>query len=547
MKASASVAQRLAAFLCVSLSFLVSAAQAEQYLVMTSHVPDVVANGLAPTVGHLAGTQRLSLAISLPLRNQAGLDDFLQRLYDPQSSSYHQYLSVQEFAERFGPTEADFAGLKNFAEANGLSVVDAPANRMVLDVEAPAASIEAAFHVTLNLYQHPTEGRTFYAPDSEPTVNLDVPLLRVSGLDNFSLLQPKNISSVPPSAKSAGSGPGGSFLGSDLRAAYYGSGSLNGAGQSLGIFEGAGYEVSDIDLYFKNAHQKLSVPIRGVSVNGAKLTCPPSSCSDVEQSLDIEQAISMAPGLSDLVVYVGKNNVSIFNQMAADNTSKQLSCSWGWADNESSLDPIFEEMAAQGQSVFVATGDQGSSTPANVVWPADDPYVTAVGGTVLTTESAGGAWKSETGWQNSAGMPSPNKVPIPTYQQLAGVINSSNGGSKTLRNIPDVASESNANQYVCANGICKEQGGGTSYAAPLWAGLTAMMNQQSIANGGETLGFLNPALYDLGTGSGYSSDFHDITSGSNGKYKAVTGFDLVTGWGSPIGPNLINALAAPAN
>lgn len=224
MKASASVAPRLAAFLCISLSFLVSAAQAEQYLVTTSHVPDVVASGLAPIVGHLAGTQRLSLAISLPLRNQAELDDFLQRLYDPQSASYHQYLSVQEFAQRFAPTEADFEGLRKFADANGLNIVDAPANRMVLDVEAPAASIEAAFHVTLNLYQHPTEGRTFYAPDSEPTVNLDVPLLHVSGLDNFSLLQPKNISSAPPSAKSTGSGPGGSFLGSDLRAAYYGSG-----------------------------------------------------------------------------------------------------------------------------------------------------------------------------------------------------------------------------------------------------------------------------------------------------------------------------------
>jgi len=80
---------------------------------------------------------------------------------------------------------------------------------------------------------------------------------------------------------------------------------------------------------------------------------------------------------------VGKSNVSVFNQMAADNISKTLSCSWGWADNESSLDPIFKEMAAQGQTVFVATGDSGSSTPANVVWPADDPYVTAVGGTVL--------------------------------------------------------------------------------------------------------------------------------------------------------------------
>ena len=120
--------------------------------------------------------------------------------------------------------------------------------------------------------------------------------------------------------------------------AYYGSGSLNGAGQSLALFEVGGYQLSDIQTYFRNAHQTLSVPIKNVSVNGARLTCPPQSCSDVEQALDIEQAISMAPGLSQLVVYVGNNNVSIFNQMAADNTSKQLSCSWGWKNNENRRD-----------------------------------------------------------------------------------------------------------------------------------------------------------------------------------------------------------------
>jgi subtilase family serine protease len=535
--------QRLAAVLCASTLFFVAAsAQAEQRPAMTGHVPEAVASGVAPLVGHLPGAQRLSLAISLPLRNQAELDDLLQQLYDPQSPSYHKYLSVQEFADRFGPAETDHATVLRFAEANGLAVIETAANRMVVDVEGPASSIENAFHVSLGLYQHPTEGRTFYAPDREPLPDLDVPLLHITGLDNFSLPHAKNVVSSVKSAKATGSGPGGSFLGSDLRAAYYGSGSLNGAGQSLGLFEYGGYQISDINTYFRNAHQSLKVPIKNVSINGVRVTCPPQSCSDVEQALDIEQAISMAPGLSQLVVYVGNNNVSIFNQMAADNTSKQLSCSWGWKDNESSLDPIFEEMAAQGQTIFVATGDQGSATAAAEVWPADDPYVTAVGGTVLTTKGAGGAWASETGWSGSAGMPSKNNVPIPSYQQLAGVITSSNHGSKTLRNIPDVASESNASQYVCAQGICKEQGGGTSYAAPLWAGLTAMINQQALANGGTTVGFLNPTLYAIGTGSSFKTDFHDITSGSNGRFSAVAGYDLVTGWGSPNAPNLINAL-----
>ncbi len=519
---------------------------------MTSHVPEAVSSGVAPLVGHIPSTQRLSLAISLPPRNEAELDDLLQRIYDPQSPSYHQYLSVQEFTSRFGPAKSDYAALLSFARANGLDVIDTAANRMVLDVEGPAANIESAFHVTLGVYQHPTENRTFYAPDHEPSLDLNTAVLHISGLDNFTLPVAKNIRSSQAGAigKTTGSGPGGDFIGSDLRAAYYGSGALNGTGQSVGLFELGGFNPADITNYFKQVKQPLNVTIKGVSLNGQNIHC--STCDDAEQALDIEIAISMAPALSQVVVYVGiptnpeSAAVSIFGRMASDNTSKQLSCSWGWSDNESSLDPIFKEMAVQGQSVFVATGDSGSGTPGDVVWPADDPYVTAVGGTDLTTTGPGGAWSSETGWSGSAGSPSKNKIPIPGYQKLKGVITALNHGSKTLRNYPDVSAEANTNQYSCYDGGCFEGNGGTSYAAPQWAGLIAMANQQAVAAGGKTLGFLNPAIYRIGIGTNYDSDFHDITSGSNGGYTAVTGYDLVTGWGSPNGPNLINALTGTA-
>lgn len=525
-----------------------SAAQAEPRALLTSHVPDAVSSGVAPLVGHVSPDQHLSLAISLPLRNEAALDDLLQQIYDPQNPSYHHYLSVHEFTSRFGPAQTDHAAVLQFAQAHGLSVVETASNRMVIDVEGRAADIEAAFHVSMNVYQHPTENRTFYAPDREPTVDLDVPLLHVTGLDNFKLPYAKNVRGSQQNvqtdgvAKATGSGPGGNFVGSDLRAAYYGSGSLTGAGQSLGLFEFAGYNMSDINNYFSKLNQPLNVPIKGVSLNGVSINCPPQSCDDSEQAIDIEIAISMAPGLSEMVVYVGSKDVSIFNRMAADNTSKQLSCSWGWTDNESSLDPIFKEMAVQGQSVFVATGDQGSSTAGDVVWPADDPFVTAVGGTDLVTTGPGGAWQSETGWTGSAGMPSKNNIPIPKYQKLNGVVTSQNHASSTLRNIPDVAAEANTNQWSCYDGGCFDGNGGTSFAAPQWAGITALANEQAASTGGTPLGFLNPRLYHIGVGSSYDSDFHDITSGSNGAYSAVTGFDLVTGWGSPNAPNLIDTL-----
>src|SRR5580704_7310659 len=161
---------RLPIVLAASLLFVSSMAQAEQRLTMTSHVHQEVVNGQAPLVGHLPGTQHLSLAISLPLRNESGLRDLVQQIYDPQSPKYRQYLSVQEFAERFAPAPDDYESVVRFAKSNGLNVVDTYANRMVVDVEGPVASIESAFHVVMNLYQHPTENRAFYSPDREPSL-----------------------------------------------------------------------------------------------------------------------------------------------------------------------------------------------------------------------------------------------------------------------------------------------------------------------------------------------------------------------------------------
>jgi subtilase family serine protease len=468
----------------------------------------------------------------------------LQRLYDPASPDFRRYLTVEQFADQFGPAQDSHDVVVRFAESHGLLVTRTRANRLVVDVEGPVSNIEEAFQVTIGVYQHPLENRTFYAPDREPSVDLEVPLLHITGFDNFALPCPKNVLQVVPDKGTppTGSGPHGQFVGSDIRAAYYGSGPLTGAGQSVGLVEFGGYEISDVQRYFESLGQSFNVPIVGVSLNHAPLDCPPAKCDDSEQVLDIEMSASMAPGLSQIVVYVGRQDPSVLSQMAADNTSKQLSCSWGWKDDETTIDPIFKEFIAQGQTFFDATGDYGSSSPASYVWPGDDPYVTAVGGTDLVTNGPGGSWKSETGWRGSAGMPSKNGVPIPPYQQLPGVINTSNDGSTTLRNIPDVAGEADTNQYSCYDGYCNGGNGGTSYAAPVWAGLMAMVNEQSLASGGAPIGFLNPTIYRFGVGPHYDVDFHDIVSGSNGKYSAVIGYDLVTGWGSPIGPSLIDAL-----
>ena len=158
---------------------------------------------------------------------------------------------------------------------------------------------------------------------------------------------------------------------------------------------------------------------------------------------------------------------------------------------------------------------------------------------------AAGPWASETAWVDSGGGISPDHIAIPSWQQLSGVINSTNKGSTTLRNGPDVSANANFTFYVCADQTtCSANHyGGTSFAAPMWAGYIALVNQQLAAGGSPTIGFINPTIYAQNVTSVYTTDFHDVTSGVSGSFSAVLGYDLVTGWGSPNGANLIDALA----
>lgn len=504
------------------------------------------ATAQARTLDRLPATQQMSLAMTLQLRNEPQLDALLQDLYNPASPNYRKFLSVSEFTERFAPTEADYAAVENFATTHGLSVTHQAQNRLVLEVSGPVAAVEQAFHVNMKVYQHPTENRTYFAPDVEPSVETGLAVSGVSGLNSLHPPSPvylKHAISDTVRANATGS-MGGYFLGSDIRAAYLPGVTLTGAGQTIGLFEFGPYNASDVENYFNNIGQPLNVPIVNVLLNGVSGTCG-SGCDDGEEVIDIQQAISMAPGLKAVYVYEGNSDVSILNQMAVDNIAKQLSCSFGWLPADPASDePIFKEFAAQGQNMFVASGDSGAFSSSNPeFYPGDDPLVTTVGGTDLTTTGPGGAWVSETAWVGSSGGVSTNGLAIPSYQ--APYINSSNGGSTTLRNTPDVAAEANTDNYFCANGGCFGGVGGTSLAAPRWAGILALANQQ---NGGRPIGFLNPTLYSIGGGAGYSAQFHDITSGNNfnssspSKYAAVGGFDLVTGWGAPKGAALINTL-----
>jgi kumamolisin len=492
----------------------------------------------------------MRLVLVLPLRNPTALDQFLKELYNPASPSYRRYLRVEEFTTMFGPTQQDYDAVLRWAETNGFTVVGTSRNRMNVDVTGSVATIETAIHVKMGLYQHPTENRTFYAADREPTVDLPFQLWHIAGLDNYSIPQPALLRRplTMTSQATTGSCPEQSFCGSDMRAAYYGGTALTGSGQSLGLFEFIGTDLADLATYYTNAGQTNNVPITVLSTDGTSTSCTFPSCDDTEQTIDMTQALGMAPGLASLVMYVGSTDAAIFNAMAtASPLNAQLSSSWIFSPADPSTDnPYFQEFAAQGQNLFQAAGDGGAWSPSSIIYPADDVYLTSVGGTDLTTSAAGGAWSSETAWVDGGGGISPNKFAIPFWQTTtaSGCAKCSN----SYRNGPDVSANSNFTFYVCADQTTCTANlyGGTSFATPMWAGYLALINEQAVLDGRPTLGFINPAIYGIGLSASYDTDFHDITSGSNGN-PATTGYDLATGWGSPNGSALISALLSTIN
>jgi uncharacterized repeat protein (TIGR03803 family) len=528
----------------VLLLMLVTPGMAAERQFLKKHVPAAVTN--ATFVRHSSRWNRLNLDIGLPLRNRDALANLLQQLYDPASTNFHRFLTPQEFAQQFSPTEADYQAVISFAKAHGLSIAGTHSNRTLLQVRGAVADIERAFHVTLNVYQHPTEARTFFAPDVEPSLDLAVPVLTVGGLDDFVVPHPcfKPISTNLPQPQLTGSGPSGYFLGYDFRRSYVPGSTLTGVGQTVGLVEFDGYYPGDVTAYEALAGLP-NVPVNKVLLDG--FNGSPGG-ANIEVALDIDMAISMAPGLSQVLVYEGTTPNDVLNRIATDKLANQISASWTYSINATTTQ-IFQQFAAQGQSFYNSSGDSGAyaGSPSP---PTDNPYVTSVGGTDLTTTPGGGAWVSETTWPYSSGGIS-TTYPIPSYQQ--GISMSANQGSTTYRNLPDVAMIAD-NCWLIANNGQSGAVAGTSISAPLWAGFTALVNQAALANGEPTVGFINPAVYGFGKGSnalGYTALFHDITTGNNqnssspSRFSAVQGYDLCTGWGTPTGSNLISALALP--
>ncbi len=531
---------------------------------LPGHVP-AKAIAKAKWIERLDSKTEISLAFSLPLRNQPELDGLLKRIYNPTDPLYGHYLTSQEFTDRFGPTQSDYDTVAAYATSQGLKITGTHPNRILLDVSGTAAVIESVFGLHLNNYQGP-DNRIFYAPDDDPQVPGSIASLIVGliGLDNAAVrhTHSRRVSAEgfsPRSPQPKGTGTGIYLRPSDILKAYNLTGvSAKGFGQTLGLFELASYTSSDVSAY-ASYFGLPTITLQNVLVDGGPTCGPPpyayclcGHCGEDEVTLDIELQMALAQGASKIMVYEGPNTdagtVDIYNRMATDNLAKQMSTSWGLdeGDNSSTVlnseNTIFQQMAAQGQSIYAASGDSGAydnSITLSVDDPASQPYMVGAGGTTIFVNSDG-SYNHETTWNDSYGASGGGVSwvwSIPSWQQGTGT-----AASATMRNVPDVslnASVADSPYYVYYEGAWWLYGG-TSCAAPLWAAFTARVNQLRAANGKATLGFANPLIYQIGKGANYQTDFHDIADGSNNLYySAKKGYDNATGWGSFNGANLL--------
>jgi subtilase family serine protease len=528
---------------CLAVGLLAGRAQAA----------DVFATVTPPAGAQLtrmADTETFKVILTLPLSDADGARRFGEAVTNPKSPLYGHYLTPQQYGQRFGADAATYEAVRSWAASQGLSVGRRTESRTTIAVRGTAAQFSRIFQ---------TGFATFPAGDRGlGRVTLSHPVLPaalagrvngVIGLASHGHYAPlMKLAKAGPRAD-AGTGPGGYYAPTDITTAYDIPAQTNSTPtEVLAIFEQGGVPTNDITFY-KNYYHLPNVPVTSVSVNGA--STKPNIFVNLEVDLDIQVAIGLNPALKQILVYIDGDDdfqtalVDAINQIGDDNTAKVVSISYGQDENQQGQPAILAEntalmqLQAQGQSVFVSSGDDGAAgregTGLNAPDPGSQPLVTSVGGTTLTTNPSTQAWVSETTWNGTGGGVS-EIWSIPSYQIQKGVsVAVKNGGSATMRNVPDVAADADPNTGYAV--YCKSPYGGwvgvggTSLSAPIWATMTTIVNADRTNVKLPRVGFINPQLYKI---AGTNPAFHDITVGNNGNpgFNAGPGYDNVTGWGS---------------
>lgn len=503
--------------------------------------------------GDMDAGQTLNLSIGLRLQHQDVLSQLLHNISDPHSAQYHHFLTPQQFADQFSPTLEQRQQVVDYLRNQGLVVDSVSSNGLLVNAHGTVAQAEAAFQVQMQKYQ--LGSRSFYANANAPSIPaaLSTVILSIGGLDDSAQLHPLSHLVPTPRAGYAQTELAGAY---DINPLYQAD--VQGKGQTIAVFELDGYQPADISQFAVEHH--LSQPnLSNVLVDGYNGS---ANAGAIEVELDIEVINEIAPQAQQLV-YEGPNSTQgvndTYNRIVTDNQAQVVSVSWGECEAQSgtaelqTLDGIFKQAAAQGISIFAASGDSGAydcnDQNLAVDSPAGDPYVTGVGGTNLQLVN-GGAYGSESAWSsptdtqrspNGAGGGGglSNTFSKPDWQVGPGVDNQYSNG---MREVPDVSADADpASGYavyctVAASG-CPSSGdvtvGGTSAAAPLWAGSAALVNDFMQQHGQQRIGWVNPLLYQLANSQQTYAPFHDVSSGNNLYYMAGSNYDLATGLGSP--------------
>lgn len=575
---------------------------------LMGHVPKDLDNLIK--VGSVEKDRVLEIGVMLPWHNEDELDELIIDIINPESKNFGKYLKQDEFYARFAPTKAQLDRATKFLKKHGFSIERVTKSRHLLILKGTVQAINEVFHTEINYYKD-KDGKQFFAPAYELQVDKELDIIGALSLysgiqfkragQKFAHARESQSQSKEGPCPSCASWSGAGSLGlspSRIISAYslFSSTSSNdGTGQTLALFEFDNYHDCDIACYASNFN--LGSPsVARICVDPSPCQPPSGTDGQFEVSGDIEMMLALAPK-AKIRVYIGDqgcagigphpNNcatifIETYGAIANENPvdlAQVVSTSWFIVEisNTATLSlifmesQVFKQMTAQGQTIFAASGDRGSyanEISLSVIDPASQPLVVAVGGTNLTVNTADYSYNGETGWGDGQALPNlagsgggVSTIWLLPYWQK-GLASPSNLASMTFRNLPDVAlmaGDIGASgigtitnpRYAIIDSNTWFQGDGTSFAAPLWAAFTALVNEarKKSNNQLDVIGFFSPTLYQIAQSTSYSSTFHDITAGSNGPasdpthYPAVVGYDLVTGWGSFQGDNLFNLLS----
>ncbi|AXF22186.1 peptidase S53 [Burkholderia pyrrocinia] len=510
------------------------------------------AAGNVVSAAPMSATAPVHVVLVLKLNDEAALNRFLQQTRTPGSASFGAVLSSAQIAGRYVPTAGQVATVKAYLGSKGFTNVKVAGNNMIVEADAPASVISGVFQTTL-VPVAMADGSSAHintTPETVPDAISGV-VRGVLGLDTATRLHPHFVrASVAGSAPTANASPTTAAVTvghnpTDFPG-IYSVGSAPTAGNTMvGIIAEGDVTQPVIDLTtFESNNQLPAVPVSVIHAG----TPSADTSGDTEWSLDSQTVVGMSGGVKQLNFYVApsfawSDMALAINRAVTDNTARVINMSIGGCENwapTASIDVLFELAVAQGQTFSVSSGDSGSvaygCTGTSVQYPASSPYVVSVGGTTLYT-NGNGSYAGETAWDSGGGGIS-GFEPIPSWQSNVPALK-----GRAFRGLPDLAfdADPNSGELVVVGGQL-ETVGGTSLSAPLFTATWARLLSGSCAT---NLGFAAPTIYSFQSTTG--AIFRDITNGSNGAYSAGSGWDFVTGWGTPNVSVLHSAICVPTS